>query len=366
MSKSIDDLCVDTIRTLSMDAVQQANSGHPGTPMALAPVAYTLWQEFLNYDPDAPLWPNRDRFVLSVGHASMLLYSVLHLVGVKQFEHGTPTGELAVTLDQIKRFRQLHSRTPGHPESHMTTGVETTTGPLGQGLGNSVGMAMAQRWLAQQFNRPGFPIFDHRIWAFCGDGDLMEGISNEAASLAGHLKLSNLCWTYDSNRITIDGKTDLSFSESVGLRFKGYGWHVLYVPDANDRPALSAAFASANQTTDQPTMIVVTSHIGYGAPKKQDTSDAHGEPLGDEEIKAAKRNYGWPENEKFLVPTGVREHFAAGVGARGAKAHKTWQEMYARYKSEFPALAEQIECMERRDSPRIPRASPAVTRGVKC
>ena len=349
---SIDDLCVNTIRTLSMDAVQQANSGHPGTPMALAPVAYTLWQEALNYDPAEPTWPNRDRFVLSVGHASMLLYSVLHLAGVRDVdaEH-KPIDKLAVPLDDIKRFRQLHSRTPGHPESFVTPGVETTTGPLGQGLGNSVGMAMASQWLGGHFNKPGHTLFDFRVWAVCGDGDLMEGISGEAASLAGHLRLANLTWIYDSNRITIDGTTDLSFSEDVGLRFQGYGWNVLKVADANDRPALASAFAAAKATSDRPTMIIVTSHIGFGAPKKQDTSDAHGEPLGDEEIKGAKRSYGWPEDAKFLVPDGVREHFQAGVGARGKAAHAAWADSFAKYKSAFPALANELETMEKRDLP---------------
>jgi transketolase len=349
---SIDDLCINTIRTLSMDAVQQANSGHPGAPMALAPVAYTLWQEVLNYDPAAPLWPNRDRFILSAGHASMLLYSVLHLAGVQQCDvNGKPTGELAVSLDEIKRFRQLNSRTPGHPESHLTTGVETTTGPLGQGVGNSVGVAMAGRWLAQHFNRPGYKLFDFQVYAICSDGDLMEGISNEAASLAGHLNLSNLCWIYDNNRITIDGKTDLAFSEDVATRFQGYHWNVLSVGDANDRGAIAAALQMAKGTFDRPTLIIVTSHIGFGAPKKQDTSDAHGEPLGEEEIKGAKRNYGWPENEKFLVPDGVREHFAAGVGARGARSREAWLSMYERYRVEHPDLARQLELMERRALP---------------
>ena len=349
---SIDDLAINTIRTLSMDAVQQANSGHPGTPMALAPVIYSLWQELLNYDPEDPTWPNRDRFVLSAGHASMLLYSVLHLAGVKQFDHnGKATGELAVTLDQIKHFRQLHSRTPGHPESFMTSGVETTTGPLGQGLGNSVGMAMASRWLAQYFNKPSYKLFDFHVWVICSDGDLMEGISSEAASLAGHLKLPNLCWIYDNNRITIDGKTDLAFSEDVGTRFQGYHWNTLHVHDANDRGAIAAALQVAKGTTDRPTLIIVDSHIGYGAPKKQDTSDAHGEPLGEEEIKAAKRNYGWPENEKWLVPDGVREHFAAGVGTRGAQAREMWLKLFQRYKAEFPDLARQFELMERRELP---------------
>ena len=349
---SIDDLAINTIRTLSMDAVQQANSGHPGTPMALAPVIYSLYQEVLNYDPADPHWPNRDRFVLSAGHASMLLYSVLHLAGVKQLDpEGKPTGELAVTLDQIKKFRQLHSRTPGHPESFMTSGVETTTGPLGQGLGNSVGMAIASRWLAHYFNKPNYKLFDFHVWVICSDGDLMEGISNEAASLAGHLKLPNLCWIYDNNRITIDGKTDLAFSDDVNTRFQGYHWNTLHVADANDRGAIAAALQVAKGTTDRPTLIIVDSHIGYGAPKKQDTADAHGEPLGEDEIKAAKRNYGWPENEKFLVPDGVREHFAAGVGTRGAQARESWLKLFERYKAEHPDLARQFERMQRRELP---------------
>jgi transketolase len=349
---TIDDLCINTIRTLSMDAVQQANSGHPGTPMALAPLAYTLWQELMVYDPADPLWPNRDRFILSAGHASMLLYSVLHLAGVKQFDHNRkPTGELAVTLDQIKKFRQLHSRTPGHPESFITSGVETTTGPLGQGLGNSLGVAMAGRWLAQHFNKPNYKLFDFHVWVVCSDGDLMEGISGEAASVAGHLKLPNLCWIYDNNRITIDGRTDLAFSEDVSSRFQGYRWNVLHVSDANDRGAIAAALEVAKGTTDRPTLIILDSHIGYGAPKKQDTSDAHGEPLGEEEIKGAKKNYGWPENEKFLVPDGVREHFAAGVGARGQRAHEGWRATFERYRAEFPDLAKQLDLMERRELP---------------
>ena len=349
---AIDDLCVNTIRTLAMDAVQQANSGHPGTPMALAPVAYALYQEVMTYDPDHPQWPNRDRFILSAGHASMLLYSVLHLAGVKQLDpNGKPTGELAVTLDQIKKFRQLHSRTPGHPESFMTSGVETTTGPLGQGLGNSVGVAIAQRWLAHRYNKPNYKLFDFQTYVICGDGDLMEGISGEAASLAGHLKLSTLCWIYDNNRITIDGKTDLAFSEDVSTRFQGYRWNVLHVSDANDRGALAAAIQVAKGTFDRPTLIILDSHIGYGAPTKQDTNDAHGEPLGDEEIKGAKRFSGWPENEKFLVPDGVREHFASGIGMRGARSYETWTAMFERYRGEFPDLAKEIDVMERRELP---------------
>lgn len=349
---SIDDLCVNTIRTLSMDAVQQANSGHPGAPMALAPVAYTLWQEVMKYDPNNPLWPNRDRFILSAGHASMLLYSVLHLAGVKQFDrNGKPTRELAVTLDQVKHFRQLHSRTPGHPESFITSGVETTTGPLGQGLGNSLGAAIAGRWLAARFNKPNYKLFDFHVWVICSDGDLMEGISSEAASIAGHLKLGNLCWIYDNNRITIDGKTDLTYSDDVASRFQGYHWNVLHVGDANDRGAIAAALEVAKGTTDRPTLIIVDSHIGYGSPKKQDTSEAHGEPLGEEEIKAAKKNYGWPVDAKFLVPDGVREHFAGGVGLRGGQAYESWQRQFEHYRAAHPDLAKQLDVMESRGLP---------------
>ena len=322
MSTTIDQLSINTIRTLSMDAVQQANSGHPGTPMALAPVAYTLWQEVMNYDPADPTWVNRDRFVLSVGHASMLVYSLIHLAGIPQLDkNGKPTGEPAVSLDDIKKFRQLHSKTPGHPESHITSGLETTTGPLSQGLGNSVGMAIAGRWLAARYNKPGHELFNYKVFALCGDGCMMEGLSSEAASLAGHLKLSNLVWIYDDNQITIDGRTTLSFSEDVATRFKGYHWNVLRVADANDTAAMAAALAAAKTVTDQPTLIIVKSIIGYGAPKKADHSEAHGAPLGDEEIKGAKRFYGWPEDAKFLVPEGVREHFQALMGARGKAAH---------------------------------------------
>jgi transketolase len=348
---SLDDLCVDTIRTLSMDAVQQANSGHPGTPMALAPVLYTLWQDLLTYDADDAAWPNRDRFVLSVGHASMLIYSMLHLASVKQLDkHGKPTGELAVPLDEIKRFRQLNSRTPGHPESHMTSGVETTTGPLGQGLANSVGMAIARQWLAGRYNKPGYTLYDFHVFSLCGDGCLMEGVSAEAASLAGHLQLPNLTWIYDDNEITIDGRTELAFSEDVGKRFEGYRWKVLHVADANDRPALHAAMTSA-KAAGKPTIIIVKSKIGYGAPKKQDTSDAHGAPLGDEEIKGAKKFYGWPETEKFYVPAGVTDHVAATSGARGKAAHDAWNALFAKYRQDHPALAREIDQMEARQLP---------------
>jgi transketolase len=352
-TQDIQTLSINTIRTLAMDAVQQANSGHPGTPMAMAPVAYTLWQKFLRYDPEDAAWPNRDRFVLSIGHASMLLYALLHLAGVQELdkETGEPTGNLAVSLDEIKRFRQLGSKTPGHPESHLTTGVETTTGPLGQGVANSVGMAIAGKWLANYFNRPGFELFNYDVYALTGDGCMMEGVSSEAASLAAHLKLSNLCWIYDSNRITIEGSTDLAFSEDVGARFAAYGWNVLHVEDVNDLDKLQSVLTAFKNESERPTFIVAKSHIGYGAPHKQDTHGAHGEPLGEEEIKLTKRFYGWPEDAKFLVPDGVREDFAAGVGQRGKEARTAWQEKFAAYKEQHPELAEQFLLMQHRELP---------------
>ena len=313
-------LCINTIRTLSMDAVQAANSGHPGTPMGMAPVAYCLWQEFLRYDPSDPLWPNRDRFVLSAGHASMLLYSMLHLAGVKEADKNTLEilDGPAVRLEDIKNFRQLGSRCPGHPESHLTTGVETTTGPLGQGYANSVGMAIAGRWLASRYNQPGFDdIYNYNVYALGGDGCMMEGVSSEAASLAGHLKLSNLCWIYDSNRITIEGGTPLAFTEDVGARFAAYGWNVTHVTDANDLDMIRAGFRTFLATSDRPTLIIVNSHIGWGSPHRQDTKEAHGEALGEEEVKLTKRAYGWPEDAKFLIPDGVYDHFQKGIGARG-------------------------------------------------
>jgi transketolase len=347
----IEQLAINTIRTLSMDGVQAANSGHPGTPMALAPVAYTLWNEVLRYDPNDPLWPGRDRFILSCGHASMLLYSLLYLAGVQQYHDGKPTGELAVPLEHIKKFRQFGSRCPGHPEHGETTGVETTTGPLGQGVANSVGFAIAERWLAARFNREGFKLFDYNIYALCSDGDMMEGVSNEAASIAGHLKLSNLCWIYDDNSITIEGHTELAFSEDVGRRFEGLGWHVLHVADANDLAALRKAYQSFLATTDKPTMIIVKSHIGYGSPHKQDTHEAHGSPLGADEIKLTKKAYGWPEDAQFLVPDGVRENFAAGVGARGHKASTAWRDLFAKYSRANADLANEWQTMESRDLP---------------
>ena len=351
--KEIDQLSINTIRTLAMDAVQQANSGHPGAPMALAPVAYTLWQQFLRFDPDDPIWPNRDRFVLSNGHASMLLYSLLHLAGVKAVNPKYESlGELAVKLEDIKRFRQLDSKCPGHPEYRWTSGVETTTGPLGQGVANSVGMAIANDWLAQHFNRPDFDMFNFRVWAICGDGDMMEGISGEAASLAGHLALKNLCWIYDNNHITIEGHTDLAFDEDVATRFAGYKWNVMHLKDANDTDALAAAFGKVASEADKPTLIIVDSHIAYGAPHKQDTAAAHGEPLGEDEIKLTKKFYGWPEDAKFLVPDGVRENFAAGVGKRGKQARDAWMKLFDAYRAKFPDMAERILQMQHRELPK--------------
>jgi transketolase len=351
-SKQIDTLSINTIRTLAIDAVQKANSGHPGAPMGFAPVAYCLWQQFLRYDPANPTWPNRDRFVLSDGHASMLLYAMLYLSEVRGVnpEYET-TGQFAVTLDDIKQFRQIDSKTPGHPEYRHTAGVETTTGPLGQGIGNTVGMAIAANWLAANFNRPGFEIFNYNVYAFCSDGDLMEGVGSEAASLAGHLKLPNLCWTYDNNHVTLDGPADMSFSEDVGERFRGYGWNVLHVTDANDLNALAKAYNTFLQTNDRPTLIIVNSHIGYGSPHKQDTNEAHGEPLGEEEVRLTKKNYGWPEDAKFLVPDGVLENFRQGIGKRGNDLQQKWQASFAEYSKKFPELADQINRMQHRELP---------------
>ena len=344
--------CINTIRTLSMDAVQQANSGHPGTAMAMAPVVYCLWQRFLRFDPDDPIWPNRDRFVLSIGHASMLLYAMLYLCGVKAVNPKYETlGELSVTLDDIKRFRQLDSKCPGHPEYRWTSGVETTTGPLGQGVATSVGMALAGRWMASYFNRPGFAMFDYDVYALCGDGCMMEGVSGEAASLAGHLKLSNLCWIYDNNKITIEGHTDWAFSEDVATRFIGYGWNVTRVGDANDLDMLEHAFNTFQHTTDRPTLIIVDSHIAYGSPHKQDTSAAHGEPLGEEEIKLTKRNYGWPEDAQFFVPPGVRERFQEGMGQRGHALREAWMAKFEQYRSQYPELADYLYKMQHRQLP---------------
>jgi transketolase len=345
-------LGINTIRTLAMDAVQAANSGHPGTPMALAPVVYCLWQDFLRFDPEDPIWPNRDRFVLSNGHASMLLYSMLHLTGVKavssQYER---LGELSVKLEDIKRFRQLDSKCPGHPEYRLTSGVETTTGPLGQGVATSVGMAIAGRWQAAYFNRPGFELFDYDVYALCGDGDMMEGITGEAASLAGHLELSNLCWIYDNNKITIEGHTDWAFSDDTATRFIGYGWNVTRVGDANDLDLLRRALRVFKSTNDRPTLIIVDSHIAYGAPHKQDTGAAHGEPLGEEEIRLTKRFYGWPEDAKFLVPDGVRERLRDGFGRRGRELHEAWETRYEDYRKQYGELADHLQRMQRRQLP---------------
>ncbi len=346
----LDLLCINTIRTLSMDAVQKANSGHPGTPMALAPVAYCLWQQFLRYDPADPLWPNRDRFILSNGHASMLLYSLIYLTGIREASRdGKILSTPALSLDEIKNFRQIGSKTPGHPEYGLTTGVETTTGPLGQGVGNSVGMAIAERWLAEYFNRPGFEIFNYNIWTFCGDGDMMEGISSEAASIAGHLKLSNLCWIYDNNHITIEGNTNLAYDEDVAARFKAYGWDVQHVHDANDLGALADAYSHALGVKDRPKLIIVDSLIGYGSPHRQDTKEAHGEALGEEEVKLTKRFYGWPEDAKFLVPDGVRENFRDVMGKRSGQLSSQWNALYSKYSAQYPELAAQYERMKRHE-----------------
>ncbi|HVO81006.1 MAG TPA: transketolase [Terriglobales bacterium] len=350
--KEMDGLCINTIRTLSMDAVQQANSGHPGTAMAMAPVVYALWQGVLRFDPQDPIWPNRDRFVLSIGHASMLLYSMLHLTGVKAVDPDYEVlGQPSVKLSDIQRFRQLDSKCPGHPEYRWTSGVETTTGPLGQGVATSVGMAMAGKWMAAYFNRPEFELFNYNCYALCGDGCMMEGVSGEAASLAGHLRLSNLCWIYDNNKITIEGNTSWAFSDDVATRFIGYGWNVTRVGDANDQEMLGRAFQCFHNTTDRPTLIIVDSHIAYGSPNKQDTSAAHGEPLGDEEIRLTKRNYGWPENAKFYVPGGVYEHFQEGIGRRGHDLRLAWEEKFKAYKTRYPEQANHLELMQARKLP---------------
>lgn len=349
---NLEQLSITTIRTLAMDGVEAANSGHPGTPMALAPIAHSLWNEVLRFNPDDATWMNRDRFILSCGHASMLLYATLHLAQVKQLDHeGKPTGELSVPLDHIKKFRQLHSRCPGHPESYETSGVETTTGPLGQGCGNSVGMAIASRWLAARYNQPGFELFDFNVYTLCSDGDLMEGVASEAASIAGHLKLSNLCWIYDDNKITIEGDTSLAFTEDVALRFKGYGWNVLRIEDANDTAALLKAYKKFKSNKKGPTLIVVRSHIAWGAPNKQDTHGAHGAPLGAEEIRLTKAAYGWPENAQFLVPDEVLQLWNAKVGERGRKLQKAWQRKYKQYAKAHPALHAELELMRKREVP---------------
>jgi transketolase len=348
----IEKLAVDTIRTLAIDAVQKANSGHPGAPMALAPLAYALWRNQLRYDPADPTWPDRDRFVLSNGHASMLLYAVLHLTGVRQADRqGKLLDAPAVSMEDIQSFRQLNSRTPGHPEYGLTTGVEATTGPLGQGAANSVGMAIATRWLASRYNRPGFTLFDHDVYAIVGDGCMMEGITSEAASVAGHLRLPNLCWFYDNNKVSLDGLTVLSFTEDVAKRFEAYGWAVTHVTDVNDLGQLAKSFEFFKKTKDRPTLVVVDTHIGYGSPKKQDTSAAHGEPLGEDQVRAAKRNYGWPEDAHFLVPDGVREHYAEGIGVRGRKLRQDWQGLRDRYRKEFPEQSAELDLLERDELP---------------
>ena len=343
---------INTIRTLSIDAIQQANSGHPGTPMGMASMVYCLWQRFLRFDPEDPIWPNRDRFVLSAGHASMLLYSMLHLTEVRAVDPDYEVvGKPSVSLDDIKTFRQLNSRCPGHPEYRWTSGVETTTGPLGQGVATSVGMMIANKWLAARYNRPGFELFNADVYALCGDGCMMEGISNEAASLAGHLQLGKLCWIYDNNHVTIEGHTNITFSDDVACRFLSYGWNVVRVGDANDLGMLERAFGVFKKTIDRPTLIIVDSHIGYGSPHKEDSPAAHGEPLGEEEIRLTKRAYGWPEDSKFLVPDGVREHFAEGIGKRGRELRTAWESNFKEYKQQFPALANEIERMQRRELP---------------
>ena len=348
----LDELSINCIRTLSIDAVQQAKSGHPGTPMALAPLVYTLWNRVMRFDPQDPIWPNRDRFVLSNGHASMLLWSVLHLTGTRavnaEYER---LGHPSVSLDDIRHFRQLDSKAPGHPEYHWVSGVEATTGPLGQGVANSVGMAIAEAWLAARYNRPDFKIFDYNIYAVCGDGCMMEGVASEAASLAGHLALDNLCWIYDNNHISIDGNTRITFTEDIAARFLGYGWNVLRVGDANDIARIESALDIFHKTKGRPTFIILDSHIGYGAPHKQDTAAAHGEPLGEEEVRLAKRDYGWPEDAKFLVPEAVRKHFAEGIGARGEQLRRRWTELFAAYRSKHPDLATEIDLMQRRELP---------------
>jgi transketolase len=351
-SRELDELAINTIRTLSIDAVQQAKSGHPGTPMALAPLVYVIWNEVMRFDPQDPIWPNRDRFVLSNGHASMLLWAVLYLTGTRavnaQYER---LGEPAVTLDDIRHFRQLGSKAQGHPEYHLVSGVEATTGPLGQGIANSVGMAIARKWLASRYNKPGFDLFDYDIYVVCGDGCLMEGIGSEAASLAGHLALDDLCWIYDNNHITIDGSTRITFTEDVAARFLAYHWNVLRVGDANDLESIEEALAVFRKTRDRPTLIILDSHIGYGSPHKVDSSAAHGEPLGEDEVRLVKRAYHWPENAEFLVPEGVIEHFAVGMGRRGGKARRDWEKTFATYRERFPDLATEIGQMQRRELP---------------
>jgi transketolase len=348
----LDELCINTMRTLAIDAIQQANSGHPGTPMGMSPTVYCLWQRLLRFDPEDPIWMNRDRFVLSAGHASTLLYTVLHLAKVKAVDPEYEIlGRPSVTLEDIKSFRQFGSRCAGHPEYRWTSGVETTTGPLGQGVATSVGMAIAEKWLAARYNRPGFELFNYRVYALCGDGCMMEGISSEAASLAGHLKLDNLCWIYDNNHITIEGQTDIAFTEDVAGRFLAYGWNVIRVGDANDLDRIENALRNGANTPGRPSIVIVDSHIGYGSPHRQDTSAAHGEPLGEEEIRLTKQAYGWPADAKFLVPDGVYEHFASGIGQRGRETREQWEKKFADYRKQFPELAAEIDQIQRRELP---------------
>jgi transketolase len=347
----LDQLCVNTIRGLCMDAVQKANSGHPGTPMGIAPVAYTLWQRYLRFDPAEPIWPNRDRFVLSEGHASALLWSLLHLTQVQAVDtEYEVTGRPAVTMDDLKTFRQLGSHCPGHPEYRLTSGVEATTGPLGQGVANSVGMAIASDWLATRYNQGEFTLFDFNVYALAGDGCMMEGISSEAASLAGHLGLSNLCWIYDSNRVTIEGHTDIAFTEDVAARFLAYNWNVTTVADANDLDSVARSLHVFLSEHQRPTLILVHSHIGYGSPL-EDSPKAHGEPLGVDAVRSTKRFLGMPEDRDFYVPDGVYERFAAGMAARGAESRRTWEESLAKYRASYPELADELDRLQRRRLP---------------
>lgn len=352
MNTKLDELCINTIRTLSIDAVEKAKSGHPGTPMSLAPLVYTLWNRVMQFDPQDPIWPNRDRFVLSNGHASMLLWSALHLTHTQAVnEKYENLGQPSVSLEDIRRFRQIDSKAPGHPEYRWVSGVEATTGPLGQGVATSVGMAIAQKWLADRYNRPGFPMFDYKIYTVCGDGCMMEGIASEAASLAGHLGLDNLCWIYDNNRITIEGNTNITFTEDVAARFHAYGWNVLRVSNANDTVRIEQVLEMFRKEKGRPTFVVLDSHIGYGSINKQDTAAAHGEPLGEEEVRLTKRAYGWPEEAQFLVPDGVYEHFDSGIGARGGAARNEWMKLFEAYRAKYPELAAEMLQIQRRELP---------------
>jgi transketolase len=347
----LDQLCINTIRGLCMDAIQKANSGHPGTPVGIAPVAYTLWQRFLRFDPADPIWPNRDRFVLSEGHASALLWSLLHLTRVRAVDPDYEVlGRPSVSMEDLQTFRQLGSRCPGHPEYRWTSGVETTTGPLGQGVATSVGMALAGQWLAARYNKNGFPLFDFDVYALAGDGCMMEGISSEAASFAGHQRLSNLCWIYDSNRVTIEGHTDITFTEDVAARFTAYGWYVTEVSDANDLDQVERAFQSAKAEHERPSLILVHSHIGYGSPV-EDSPKAHGEPFGVEGVKATKRFLGLPDDIDFYAPDEVYQAFADGLGARGEAARTAWETLFSAYRVAHPELADELDRIQRRELP---------------